>query len=94
MRKQVIAEKDDHNWICLVDETTAKKQGALYRTDLACTLSEVDQNLFIRQKQLQDKLSKLTNTATTALRIFGNHVINEKDFNNLKAKQQKRARCL
>ena len=42
MRRQVVAEKDDHYWICLVDEATAKKQGALYRTDLACRLSQED----------------------------------------------------
>jgi predicted nucleic acid-binding Zn ribbon protein len=87
MRKQVIAEKDDHNWICLVDEEKAKKQGALYRTDLVTKLSEDDKDLVKRQKQLQETLNKLTNSATFALRIFGNQVINEKDFNKLKAKK-------
>ncbi len=39
-----------------MDEKVAKKQGALYRTDLVTKLNDIDPNQIKRQKMLEEKL--------------------------------------
>lgn len=44
-RKQIIQEMQSHEWICLVDEKTAKQQGANYGTELRSKLLEIPADL-------------------------------------------------
>ena len=47
-KRQIINEKDSHDWICMVDDDTCLMQGAKYRTDLVTKLIETDYGMIRR----------------------------------------------
>ena len=93
-KRQIINEKDSHDWICMVDDDKCLKQGAKYRTDLVTKLIETDYDMISRQKQLTQKLERQTIEATMAIQKVGNDVYLEKLFCQQRLKKEKRALVL
>ena len=91
-KKLILLEMQSHDWVCLVDDREAKKQGAKYRTELKQRL--LDNKVDPEITQLEKKVEKHVKDAIQQVRYFSEEINLKNQTADWKERRVKRFRCL